>query len=64
MRLNIKNLPAREASWNFFDCVRLQVNKRYRIEKESEEIDKYRYSHQDWAVASETTLSNMEQKVK
>ena len=42
-----KKVPAREASKTFVDRVIRQVNERYLIEKKTENVQKWRYSHQD-----------------
>ena len=64
MRLYSKKVPAREASRQFVARVRRQVDDSVRIEKVAEDVEKSRYSHQDWRIASESTSSQLEQMVR
>ena len=64
MRLYSKKIPAREASRQFVDRVRRQVVDADRIEHKATDVQKSRYSHQDWRTASELTSSKLEQRVK
>ena len=64
MRLYSKKVPAKEAARQFVDRVRRQVPESDRREREAEDVEKNRYSHQDWLRASEMTSSKLEQKLK
>ena len=64
MRLYSKKVPAREASRQFVARVRRQVDDSVRIEKVAEDVEKSRYSHQDWRIASESTSTQLEQMVR
>ena len=64
MRLYSKKVPAKEAARQFVDRVRRQVPESDRREREAEDVEKNRYSHQDWSRASEMTSSKLEQKLK
>ena len=64
MRLYSKKIPARAASCAFVNTVRRQVNENERIEKVADDVEKSRYSHQDWRPASESTTLQLDQKVK
>ena len=55
MRLYSKKVPAREASKQFVERVRRQINENSRIEKDAEDVEKNRYSHQEWSNASQNT---------
>ena len=59
-----KKLPAREASRQFVDRVRIQVNEIYQIDKKSEDAQNSRYSHQDWRAATESISSRLDQIFK
>ena len=64
MRLYSKKVPAKDASRQFIARVRRQVSENDRIERNAEDIEKNRYSHQEWITASENTSTKLEQKVK
>ena len=64
MRLYSKKVPAKEAARQFVDRVKRQVQESDRREREAEDVEKSRYSHQDWSRASEITSSKLEQRLK
>ena len=64
MRLYSKKVPAKEASKQFIDRVRRQIPESDRRERVSEDVQKSRFSHQDWAVASEKTSTKLDNKVR
>ena len=64
MRLYSKKVPAKDASRQFIARVRRQVSDNDRIEKNAEDIEKNRFSHQEWNTASTNTSTKLEQKVK
>ena len=64
MRLYSKKVPAKDAAKQFVERVRRQVNELDRKEKKAENVQKSRYSHQDWNLASQNTSSKLEQKLK
>ena len=59
MRLYSKKVPAREASKQFVDRVKRQINESDRIEVEAVDIEKSRFSHQDWSTASISTSNKL-----
>ena len=64
MRLYSKRVPARDASKQFVDQVRRQVEDDSRVERESEDVVKNRYSHRDWHGATDHVSSKLDQHVK
>ena len=64
MRLYSKKVPAKDASKQFVDRVRRQVEECDRREIRSEDVEKSRYSHQDWNKASQSNITKLEQKCK
>ena len=64
MRLYSKNVPAQNVARQFVDRVRQQVPPNERLMKVSEDVQKSRYSHQDWRDAERSTSDSLEQKVK
>ena len=64
MRLYSKNVPAKDASKQFVDRVRRQVEECDRRKIRSEYVGKSRYSHQDWNKASQSNITKLEQKCK
>ena len=64
MRLYSKRVPAKDAAKQFVERVRRQIDEVDRKEKKAEDVQKSRYSHQDWNPASQSTSSKLEQKLK
>ena len=64
MRLYSKKVPAREAARQFVDRVTRQVPANERMMKISEDVQKSRYSHQNWREADRSTSDSLEQQVK
>ena len=64
MRLYSKRVPVREALAQYVERVRRQINPTDVLERMSQDVQKNRYSHQDWRTATSTVSSQLEQKVK
>ena len=64
MRLYSKKVPANDASRQFIERVRRFIPDSHRASQVSEDVQKSRYSHQDWHVATEQTSSQLEQRLK
>ena len=64
MRLYSKKVPARDASKQFVDRVRRQINEQNRLERDAEDVEKNRYSHQEWSNATNSTSQRLDQFVK
>ena len=64
MRLYSKRIPAKEAERQFVNRVRRQIHESDRREKEGEDVEKNRYSYQNWNVVSDATSTKLEQKLK
>ena len=64
MRLYSKKIPAKESARQFVERVRRVIPEAQRIAHKSEDIQKSRFSHQDWSVASELTSSQLDQRLK
>ena len=64
MRLYSKRVPARDAARQFVDRVTRQVPPNERLMKLSEDLQKNRYSHQEWREADRSTSDSLEQYVK
>ena len=64
IRLYSKKVPAKEAAKQFSERVRRFYNNEDLRERESNDIEKSRYSQQDWYTASDSTSNILDQKVK
>eukprot|EP00957_Ditylum_brightwellii_P050975 3866026-Ditylum_brightwellii.AAC.1 len=64
MCLHSKKVPAKDAAHQFVERVRKVMPEAQRVIKRSKNIEKSRYSHQDWRVASELASSQLEQQLK
>eukprot|EP00957_Ditylum_brightwellii_P056870 4311351-Ditylum_brightwellii.AAC.1 len=64
MCLYSKKVPAKDAAHQFLERVRRVIPEAQRVTKRSEDVEKSRYPHQDWRVASELTSSQPEQQLK
>ena len=64
MRLYSKRVPAREASNQYMERVIRQLHPTNVFEKVAEDVQKSRYSHQDWNAATEVTKSKLDQKLR
>eukprot|EP00957_Ditylum_brightwellii_P067537 5127222-Ditylum_brightwellii.AAC.1 len=61
MHLYSKKIPAKDTASQFVEKIRRVIPEAQRVTKRSEDVEKLRYSHQDWRAASELTLSQLEQ---
>eukprot|EP00957_Ditylum_brightwellii_P094405 7188737-Ditylum_brightwellii.AAC.1 len=64
MRLHSKKVPPKDAACQFVERVRRVIPETQRVTKRSEDVEKSRYSHQDWGAVSELTSSQLEQRLK
>ena len=63
-RLYSKKIPAKEAAQQYVDRVRRQVHGTLLKCKKSDDVEKSRFSHREWSVATSNTVDQLEQKVK
>ena len=63
-RLYSKKIPAKEAAQQYVDRVRRQVDGTLLKCKKSDDVEKSRFSHREWSVATSNTVDQLEQKVK
>ena len=64
MRLYSKKVPAKDAARQFVQRLRRAVPAAERVTKQAEDVQKSRFSHQDWRTASEAVSNQLEQKLK
>ena len=64
MRLYSKKVPTREAAKHYADRVKKQINRRNLCERQSLDLEKSINSQQDWSDASQSTTTELNQKVK
>ena len=64
MRLYSKKVPTREAAKHYADRVKKQINRRNLCERQSLDLEKSINSQQDWYDASQSTTTELNQKVK
>ena len=63
-RLYGKRLPANDATKQFVDNVRLSIPADQLLEKQSNDVEKNRYSHCDWEPASTSMREKLDKRVK
>eukprot|EP00957_Ditylum_brightwellii_P052246 3962139-Ditylum_brightwellii.AAC.1 len=64
MCLYSKKVLAKDTAWQFVERVKSKIPEAEMMAKKSEDVQKSRYSHQDWITASETVSSQLKQKLK
>ena len=63
-RIYARNIPAKEASRNFVESVKRIYNKEEYIIRQSIDLQRQRYSHQDWTAATSETKNFLDQMSK
>ena len=63
-RLYGKRVPAKEAAKQFVERVRRSIQAHNLREKKSDDVEKSRYSHQEWNRASDNTTNQLENATK
>ena len=64
MRLYSKKVPAKEAAKQFSDRVRRHYSSRNLRERLCDDVEKSKYSQQEWYTASESTSNILDQRLK
>ena len=52
MCLYSKKIPAKDTAWQFVERVKRDIPETQRITKRSKDVEKSKFSHQDWRVVS------------